>query len=105
MTAFVRKYIFHCLTCVSNKKSSGPKQGFLYSIGKKPVSFHTIHADYLGPFKATSEGYKHILLIIDAYIFLVPLKSLTGIEMRNKLESYLTLFGTPSLIITDRGTR
>ncbi|XP_050315532.1 uncharacterized protein K02A2.6-like [Anthonomus grandis grandis] len=107
MNAFVRKYISHCLNCVSNKKLPGPKQGFLHSIDKKPIPFHIIHADCVGPFKTTSDGYKHILLLMDGftkYIFLIPLKSLTGVEMRDKLELYLTLFGTPSLIITDRGT-
>jgi hypothetical protein len=95
MTSFVKKYIAHCLVCVTTKRSSGPKQRLLHSIDKTPTPFHTVHADCLGPFKVTTEGFKHILLLIDAF---------TGSEMVSALETHLLLFGTPARMISDRGT-
>lgn len=50
----------------------------LHPIDKKPIPFHTVHADYVGPFPVSTEGYKHILLLIDSFtkfLFIVPLKS------------------------------
>jgi hypothetical protein len=107
MTSFVKKYIAHCLVCVTTKRPSGPKQGLLHSIDKTPTPFHTVHADCLGPFKVTTEGFKHILLLIDAftkYVLLIPLRTLTGSEMVSALETHLLLFGTPARMISDRGT-
>ncbi|KAH0820498.1 hypothetical protein GEV33_002293 [Tenebrio molitor] len=107
MTSFVKKYIAHCLVCVTTKRPSGPKQGLLHSIDKTPTPFHTVHADCLGPFKVTTEGFKHTLLLIDAftkYVLLIPLRTLTGSEMVSALETHLLLFGTPARMISDRGT-
>ncbi|KAH0811885.1 hypothetical protein GEV33_010906 [Tenebrio molitor] len=107
MTSFVKKYIAHCLVCVTTKRPSGPKQGLLHSIDKTPTPFHTVHAGCLGPFKVTTEGFKHILLLIDAftkYVLLIPLRTLTGSEMVSALETHLLLFGTPARMISDRGT-
>lgn len=93
MRAFVTKYIAHCLTCITNKKLSGPRQGFLHPIDKKPIPFDIVHADCVGPFPVTTDGYKHVLLLIDGftnYILLVPLKTLTGAETAQRLPVFLT---------------
>ncbi|CAK1549316.1 unnamed protein product [Leptosia nina] len=106
LAAFTKKYIEHCLVCVEGKSHSGPKQGFLHPL-KKNIPFHTLHLDCTGPFKVSSEGYKHLLIIVDGftkYCILKPLKTLNGQELVPILRENLTLFGTPTLIITDRGT-
>lgn len=106
MAAFTKKYITHCLICTSRKSHSGPKQGLLHPI-QKSIPFHTLHLDCTGPFRLSIEGFKYILLIIDGFTkfcILRPLKSLNGQELVFVLRENLTLFGTPSLVITDRGT-
>lgn len=63
--------------------------------------------DCTGPFTASSEGYKYVLLIVDGftkYCILKPLKTLNGQELIPILRENLTLFGTPTMIVTDRGT-
>ena len=50
MSAFVKKYLDHCLICIERKGHTGPKQGFLHPIDKTPIPFHTIHLDCTGPF-------------------------------------------------------
>lgn len=107
MAAFVKKYLMHCLVCVQRKGHHGPKQGFLHPIKKTAIPFHTIHLDCTGPFTRSNEGYKHILLIIDGFTkfcILKPLKTLTSDELVPIIRETVTLFGTPSLVITDRGT-
>lgn len=106
MFAYVHKYIKHCLICIERKGHSGPKQGFLHPIEKTPIPFHTIHLDCTGPFNQT-EGYKYILLIVDGftkYTLLKPLKTLTAQELVPIIRDTITLFGTPSKVITDKGT-
>lgn len=106
MTAFTKKYISHCLNCVLRKSHAGPKQGSLHPIPKS-IPFHTLHLDCTGPFRQSKEGYRYVLLVIDGFTkfcLLKPLKNLTGQELLFALRETLTLFGTPSLVITDRGT-
>lgn len=107
MSFFVKKYISHCRICIERKGHSGPKQGFLNPIEKIPVPFHTVHVDCTGPFSQTSEGYKYILLLVDGFTkfcFLKPLKTLGAQELVPLIREIITLFGTPSRVITDRGT-
>lgn len=107
MVHFVKKYIKHCLICIERKSHSGPKQGFLHPIEKTPVPFHTIHLDCTGPFTVTNEGYKYILLLLDGFTkfcLLKPLKTLNTQELIPLIRDTITIFGTPSLVITDRGT-
>ncbi|KOC63539.1 Pro-Pol polyprotein, partial [Habropoda laboriosa] len=69
--------------------------------------FDTIHCDCVGPFEKTKDGYEHVLLIVDAftkYVQLVPLKSLSGTETLQVFKKKLTLFGTPRVIVLNRGT-
>lgn len=67
MARFVKKYCDHCFKCIANKKHTGLKQGLLHPIEKIPVPFHTLHCDCVGPFPLTPEGYKYVLLLIDAF--------------------------------------
>lgn len=58
MSAFIKKYIRHCLVCVKKNLHHGPKQGFLHPIDKTAIPFHTIHLDCTGPFSRSQDGYK-----------------------------------------------
>lgn len=107
MARFVKKYCDHCLKCIVGKKHSGAKQGFLHPIDKKPIPFLTVHADCVGPFPVSNEGFKHLLLLVDAFtkfLFLIPLKTLSGPETCNVLRQYLGMFGITKKFICDRGT-
>lgn len=107
MVSFVQKYLRHCLICIERKNHSGPNQGLLHPIDKTPIPFHTIHLDCTGPFTRTSEGYKYILLMLDGFTkfcILKPLKTLNSQELVPLIRETITLFGTPSKVITDRGT-
>lgn len=107
MTKFVKKYCSRCLKCIVNKKHTGAKQSKLHPIDKKPVPFLIVHADCVGPFPVSADGFKHILLLVDAftkYLFLIPLKTLSGSETSDALKLYLSMFSLTKTLISDRGT-
>lgn len=107
MTTFVQKYLSHCLVCIKRKGHSGPKQGLLHPIEKTAVPFHTVHLDCTGPFSASSEGHKHVLLLVDGFTkfcLLKPLKTLRAQELIPIIRETITMFGTPSLVVTDQGS-
>lgn len=107
MAKFVKKYCNHCLKCIANKCHTGPRQAQLHPIDKKPIPFHTVHADCVGPFSQSTEGFKYLLLLVDAFtkfLFLVPLKGLSGPETCEALKSHLSMFGITKTLICDRGT-
>lgn len=106
MRYFVAKYIKHCLICAVKKTRSGPLQGFITNVDKPTEPMNTIHADCLGPLESTSEGFKHILVLIDAftkYCVLLPLKSVKAEETRQAFQLFISLFGTPKQITMDAG--
>lgn len=79
----------------------------LHPINKIPVPFYTVHVDCVGPFPETPEGYKHLLLLVNAFtkfLFSNPLKTLSGLETCNALQIHLSLFGFTKVLITNRGT-
>lgn len=107
MAAFVKKYLSHCLTCIEKKGHAGPKEGLLHPIYKSASPFHTIHLDCTGPFPQSTDGYKYILLSVDGFTkfcILKKLRTLGATELVPIIQETITLFGTPSLVITDRGT-
>lgn len=106
MRYFVAKYIKHCLICAVKKTRSGPLQGFITNVDKPSEPMNTIHADCLGPLESTSEGFKQILVLIDAftkYCVLLPLKSVKAEETRQAFQLFISLFGTPKQINMDAG--
>lgn len=106
MRNFVKNYLKHCLACAVRKTRSGPLQGFIQTFPKPTEPMHTIHADCLGPLPATKDGFKHVLILIDAftkYCLLLPLKKLTAEDTKCQFQNLFSLFGTPKQIVTDAG--
>lgn len=107
MRAFVKKYVSSCLECAHHKMPSGAQQGQLHPIEKIEIPFHTIHADHLGPFNKSKKKNSYILVIIDAFtkfINLTPVKSTKSSETIKVLKSHISYFGTPTRLVTDRGS-
>lgn len=107
LRSFVKKYIKHCLICAVKKTRTGPLQGFILNVEKPKAPMQILHADCLGPLVKSTEGYKHILVLIDSftkYCFLQPLKTVKAEETQNAFQSFIALFGTPTQIIMDAGT-
>ena len=74
MRNFVAKYMKYCLLCAVKKTRSGPLQGFLQPFPKPDEPLHTVHADCLGPLTTSCNGYKHVLVLVDAFTKFCNLK-------------------------------
>lgn len=104
---YVTTYINSCIPCLYHKKKRGRKEGFLHPIDKVPIPFHTIHVDHLGPFNRSSGGSKYVLVIIEAFTKFTFLKAVNDIKTApviRQLKIISNTYGSPTRIITDRGT-
>ena len=89
------------------KTITGPLQGLINPVEKPKQPFETLHMDCLGPLPISNDGFKHILVIVDAftkYCILTPMKTVTTAETKDKIQHVLSLFGTPKKIIMDSST-
>lgn len=92
----VKQYIENCVKCLSFSLVGGKPEGELEIFEKIAISFHTFHIDHFGLLEATADGYKYILVIVNAFtkfIWLFATKSTTtykrqangrGTERENK---------------------
>jgi len=66
-----------------------------------------VHVDHFGPLELAKNGYRHILVVIEAFsrfVWLVPIKSTGSAETIRSLESVFNIFGKPTELVSDRGT-
>lgn len=102
---FVSKYISHCLICLSHKKVPRAPQLPIESWTKPDIPFATIHTDVLGPLPE-SNGFKYILIVVDSfskYCLLYALYRQDSDELKRVFSNAISLFGTPSTVVCDRG--
>lgn len=105
---FVKKYVAACINCAYNKDSaSKAPSGHLHPIDKVGIPFHTLHLDHVGPFVGSKLRNNYILTIVDGftkYLFARPVRDTKTKSVIKILESLFYDFGTPTRIISDRGT-
>ncbi|CAG9136407.1 unnamed protein product [Plutella xylostella] len=101
---FTKKYVSHCLVCLSHKNVPRAPHQPIVSWTKPDVPFHTIHMDVLGPLPE-SRGFKYILVLVDAfskYCLLYSLYRQDTDDLKRVFNNAIALFGTPSMIVCDR---
>lgn len=106
MRRFVKKYVSACLNCLYYKSKTGKKPGFLNSIEKVAIPFHTLHLDHVGPFIRTRGGNTEILTIIDGFTkfcVIEPVKNTKAKHVIKSLVQLFVIFGVPTRIISDQG--
>ena len=105
LRSFTKKYISHCVNCLMYKKAPRAPLQPITSWQKPSVPFDTIHVDALGPLPE-SDGYKYILILIDAFTkfcLLYPMRKQDSLEFKRVNTSAISNFGTPRLLVCDRG--
>lgn len=105
LRAFVRKYIGHCLVCLTCKKIARAPHQPIESWSKPDTPFATLHMDVLGPLPE-SKGFKYVLVVVDAfskYCLLYSLYRQDAEDLKRVFTNVISLFGTPQLIVSDRG--
>lgn len=107
MSRFIKKYVQACVQCAYAKKTANRKEGYLHSIEKVEVPFHTIHIDHLGPFVRSKRGNTHLLVIVEAFtkfVFIKPVRNTNTQNVIRALEDVFYTFRCPDRIISDRGS-
>lgn len=102
---FVRKYINHCLICLTHKRVPRAPHQPIESWTKPDNPFLTVHMDVLGPLPE-SKGFKYVLVAVDAfskYCLLYALYRQDAEELKRAFTNTVSLFGTPLLVVNDRG--
>lgn len=106
MSKFVKKYVEACIECAYSKKTSS-NEGYLHTISKVEVPFHTVHIDHLGPFVRSKRGNCYILVLVDAFTkftFIKPVRNTKSLVAIRVLDEIFCTFRVPDRIISDRGT-
>jgi len=103
----VRIYIDNCVKCLTYSLTAGKVEGELEIFEKDDTPMQTLHIDHFGPLERTADGYKYVLVVIDAFskfVWLLPTKTTSSEEVIQGILSIFNLFGYPKRIISDRGS-
>lgn len=100
----IREWVQACQICQASKITRHTKSP-LAEI-PTPDRFHTVHVDIVGPLPP-SEGYSYILTAVDRFTKwpeAIPLRTINATSVaRAFLDVWISRFGIPSCVITDRG--
>src|SRR5436190_4623739 len=103
----VQNYIDNCLTCMLANSAVNSREGELQNLDTPSRPFQVFHTDHFGPIKESRNGFRHILLVVDAftrYTWLFPTKSTGSREAIKHLTYLFQNFGNPVTLVSDRGT-
>jgi len=103
----VLQYVASCDLCQKSKTSQHRKKAPL-----KPLEvvepFGRVHMDFVGPLPTTSEGFRHLLVIVDStslYVEAFPTKSTTAEEVAQVLyKEVISRYGVMRELLSDRGS-
>ncbi|CAA9999123.1 unnamed protein product, partial [Nesidiocoris tenuis] len=94
-----------CHCCQINKPGKIIKSRHAVIQSSKPLD--TVCVDYLGPYPATTMGYRYILVMVDSFTRLVrlyPTSSATSQQALSAVKNYVREMGTPHKVLSDNGT-
>lgn len=60
-------YIDNCLICLMANTATNTREGELQLTENISVPFQVLHIDHFSPLKESTEGLKHILVVVDAF--------------------------------------
>lgn len=103
----IREYIDNCVVCLMANTSANRNEGELQTPSATSLPFEIVHTDHFGSLQETEDGYRHILVVIDAFTrftWLFPTKTAGTKEVINCLQSLFAMFGSPRELVSDRGT-
>lgn len=107
MKRYVRRHISMCFECLVNKTAGGKHQGLLHPIAPGSRPFAVVHMDHLGPFVRSSKRNQELLVMIDnftRFVRLFPVKDTSARNVLRALHDFVSDFGLPERLITDRGS-
>jgi len=107
LRAHIRKFIHDCPMCQKMSPLLHEVSAARFTTASYEP-FARISMDTMGPLPETSEGHQFILVIIDCFtriLELYPCKSTEADEAANHLIDFISRYGTPDEVLSDRGTQ
>lgn len=106
----VKKYIEACLECQKIKHSAKTlMERYPLRTTKVMLPFRVVAVDCIGPFPATADGYRYIIVFIDCFtrwVELVPTRTLEAGEAADAyMHAIFARHGLPLVIRSDNGTQ
>ena len=106
----VEDYVNSCIQCQTSKSSTQKPQGLLQSIGAADKRWQTISMDFIGPLKASGNGFTCILVVVDTlskYAHFIPTHITATAPQIAQLvfNNVVRYHGVPESIISDRDAR
>lgn len=102
----VQDHIDNCITCLMSNSSSNRLEGEAQIFPSPKSPLEVVHLDHFGPLTESTDNYKHILVLVDAFTrftWLLLTKSTGSKEIIDKLKFTFNTFGTPLEMVSDRG--
>lgn len=103
----IREYIDNCVTCLLSNASSHGRESEMHITQVASSPLEILYMDHFRPLQPSEDGYKHILVVVDAFTrftWLFPTRSTGTRETCNLIRLIFNTFGAPSLLVSDRGT-
>lgn len=102
----IKNYVTNCIACAERKVIKPPESK--NTLCQKGYPFEKIVIDIAGPLPTTKRNNRYLLSIIDCFSrfpVLVPIKQIDAKTVSKAVyERWITLFGAPDMIHSDRGT-
>jgi len=107
MYTSVIQYVSSCSICQKTKTSPHIRKAPLSPLPSLPP-FGRVHCDHIGPLPKTAEGFRHLLVVVDATTLsceAFPCKSTTAEETASiQYREIICRYGVMKAIVTDGGT-
>jgi len=104
----IQRYVQDCNFCKTRKAHNFRAKVPVQEYFRMSRPMDRMHADLAGPFPITERANKYVLLIKDAltkFLIVVPLPDKTAdVVLKRFVSNVFAHYGTPRLLITDRGT-
>ena len=101
----VEEYVSTCHECALHKGTSAKAPMNSFPIAQQP--FERVAIDILTNLSTTPNGFKHILICVDAltrFVELIPLKSKTALECATAFhQDFILRYTSPDILISDNG--
>ena len=105
MRAHIRQFIRQCPICQKLSYIKVPIQTHPFTVSSY-APMDKINIDYLGHFPTDPDGYRYIMVVVDCFtrfVELYPAKACDGESAAYALHGHMGRYGTPSMILSDKG--
>lgn len=107
MRTDIKNYVKKCEVC---KKTKSPNTSLTPPMGSHIVAsrpWEHISVDFIGPLVRSSEGYRHILVVVDKltkFVLVFPVRDASSsILIKTFSQNIFPIFGVPRVLLSDNG--